>query len=125
MLIFIKKQHLYFSWLYILGIQFRFRTSLTHVENCYMIPLIRPCYTLSWPRHQYVITPVQLGCKGNIWVSCLHTFIVRLLCFSNNIMQDLRKSYTLSWPHSSMTWSHDLWHFQPLNHLKWSKHVSF
>ena len=43
-----------------------------------------------------VMTPksvrlVQLGCKGNIWSSCYHTFIDRILCFLNNIMQDLRK----------------------------------
>ena len=41
-----------------------------------MIPLIRLCYTLSWSRHQNVVTIVQLGCKGNIWFSCFHTFIV-------------------------------------------------
>ena len=36
----IKEQHLYFSWLSILDIQFRFWTSLVHV-----IPQIRLCYT--------------------------------------------------------------------------------
>ena len=38
-----------------------------------------------------VVTLVQLGCKGNIWSSCFHMFIDRILCFINNIMQDLRK----------------------------------
>ena len=46
-----------------------------------MMPLIRFCYTLSWSRHQNVVTLVQLGYKGNIWSSCFHTFIVMLLCF--------------------------------------------
>ena len=118
---FIKKQHLYFTWLYILCIQFRFWTSLIHVEHCSMIPLIRLCYTLSRSRHQNVVTLVQLGCKRNIWFSCFYTFIVRTLCFLNNIMQDVRKWYTLSWPHSAMTWSHDLQHLRPLNYLKLSK----
>ena len=63
MLISIKYEHLYFIWLYILGIQFRFWTSLIHVEHCYMVPLIRLCYTLSWSRHQNMVTLVQLGCK--------------------------------------------------------------
>ena len=121
MLISIKWQHLFFCWLYIPGIQFRVWTSLIHVEHCSMIPLIWLCYTYSWSRHQNVVTLVQLGCKGNIWSSCFHMFIVRILCFLNNIMQDLRKWYTLSkWPHSAMTWGHDLWHFRPLNHLKLS-----
>ena len=110
--------YLYFSWLYILGIQFRFWTSLLHVEHCFMIPLIRLCYTLS----SSVVPLVQLGCKENIYSSCFHIFIVRILCFLNNIMQDLRKWYTLSWSHSVMTQGHDLRHFWPLNHLKLSKH---
>ena len=56
-----------------------------------MIPLIRLCYTLFWSRHQNVVPLVQLGCKGNINASSFHMFIVRILCFLNNIMQDLRK----------------------------------
>ena len=66
---------------------------------------------LSWSRHQNVVPLAQLGCKGNIKSSCFHMFIVRILCFLNNIMQDLRKWYTLSWPHSAMTQDHDLRHF--------------
>ena len=62
-----------------------------HVEHCFMIPLIRLSYTLSWSRHQNVVLLVQLGCKGNIKSSCFHMFIVRVLCFLNNIKQDLRK----------------------------------
>ena len=38
-----------------------------------------------------MVTLVHLGYKGNIWSSCFHTFVVRILCFLNNIMQDLRK----------------------------------
>ena len=75
MLISIKKQHLYFSWLFIPGIQFRFWASLIHVEHCSMIPLIRLCDTLSWSRHQNMVTLVQFGCKGNIWSSCFHSFM--------------------------------------------------
>ena len=45
----------------------------------------------------------SVGMYRNIWSSCLHTFIDRILCFLNNIMQDLRKWYTLSWPLSAMT----------------------
>ena len=45
MLILIKGQHLYFSWLCILGIQLRFWTSLIPVEHCSVIPLTRLCYT--------------------------------------------------------------------------------
>ena len=33
----------------------------------------------------------QFGCKGNILSSYFHTFSVMILCFLNNIMQDLRK----------------------------------
>ena len=42
-------------------------------------------------------TRVQLGCKGSIWSSHFHTFVVMILCFLNNIIQDLRKQYTLSY----------------------------
>ena len=122
MLISIEKQHLYFSWLYILDIQFHFWTSLIHVEHCFMIILIRHCYTLSWSRHQNVVPLVQLGCKGTIWSSCFHTFIVMILYFLYNITQDLSNRYTLSWHHSAMTWGHDVQHFRPLDHLKLSKH---
>ena len=66
---------------------------------------------------------VHLGCKGNIWSTCFHTFIVMILYFLNNIMQDLRKCCILSWPYSVMTWGHGLGHFRPMNHLKLSKHV--
>ena len=38
-----------------------------------------------------LVTLVQFGCKGNIWSSCFHTFIDNILCFLNNIVQDLRK----------------------------------
>ena len=123
MLISIKYQHLYFSWLCILGIRLRFWTSVIHVGQCSKIPLIRLCYTLSWRRHQNVFTLVQLGYKGNAWSSCFHTLIVMILCFLNNIMQDLRKCYTFPWPHSAMTWGYDLRHFWPSNHLKLAKHV--
>ena len=41
--------------------------------------------------HQNVVTLVKLGCKGNIWSSCFHTFIDRISFFLNNVMQDLRK----------------------------------
>ena len=68
-----------------------FWTSLIHVEHCFMIPLIRLCYMLSWSRHQNVVPLVHLGCKGNIKSSCFHVFIVRILCFLNNIMQNLTK----------------------------------
>ena len=125
MLLTIKYQHVYFSRLYILGIQFSFWTSHIHVEHFSMIPLIRLCYTLSWSRHQSVVTLVQLGCKRNVQSSCFQMFIVMILCFLNNIMKGLMKLYTLSWPHSAMTWGHDLWHFRPLNHLKLSKHIFF
>ena len=40
----------------------------------------------------------SVGIYRNIWSSCFHTFIDRILCFLNNIMQDLRKWYTLSGP---------------------------
>ena len=33
----------------------------------------------------------SVGMYRNIWSSCFHTFIDRILCFLNNIMQDLRK----------------------------------
>ena len=33
----------------------------------------------------------SVGMYRNIWSSCFHTFIDRILCFFNNIMQDLRK----------------------------------
>ena len=56
-----------------------------------MIPLIRLGYTLSWSQHQNVVSIVQLGCKGKILSSCFHMFVVRILCFLNNIMQDLKK----------------------------------
>ena len=36
--IYISEQHLYFSWLRILGIQLRLLTSLVHVEHRSMIP---------------------------------------------------------------------------------------
>ena len=88
MLIIIKKKHLYFSWLCILGIQFRFWTPYIHVEHCSMIPLTRLCYTLSWSRHQNVIILVQLGCKGNAWYSFFHMLSVMILCFFKNIMQN-------------------------------------
>ena len=52
-----------------------------------------------------------------------HTLIVMILCFLKNIMQDLRKGYTLSRPHSAMTWDHDFWHFASSNHLKLAKYV--
>ena len=39
MLIFIKDQHSYFSWLCILGIRLCFWTSLIHEEHCSVIPL--------------------------------------------------------------------------------------
>ena len=70
MLIFIKEQHSYFSWLCILGIQLRLWTSLIHEEHCSVIPLTRLCYTLSWSLHQNMATLVQFGCKGNYWSSC-------------------------------------------------------
>ena len=108
MLISINKQHLYLGWLCILGIQIRFWASLIYVEHCSMLPLIRICYTLSWPQHQIVVTLVQLECKGSDWSSCFHTLILMVLCFLNNIMQDLRKRYTLSWSHNTMTLGHDL-----------------
>ena len=90
MLIIIKEQHLYFSWLCILGIELRFWTSHIHVEHCSMIPLTRLFYTISWSRHQNVFTLVQLGCKENAWYSCLYMLIVMILCFFKNILQDIR-----------------------------------
>ena len=51
-----------------------------------MIPLIRLLHLI-----QNVVTLVQFGCKGDIWSSCFHTFIDRILCFLNKSMQDLRK----------------------------------
>ena len=39
---------------------------------------------------QNVVTLVRLGCKGNGWCSCFHMLIVMLLCFFNNMMQDMR-----------------------------------
>ena len=48
-------------------------------------------FTLSWSWHQNVVTLGQFGCKGNIWSSCFYMFIVMILCFLNNILQDLRK----------------------------------
>ena len=33
----------------------------------------------------------SVGMNRNIWSSCFHTFIDRILCFLNNIMQDMRK----------------------------------
>ena len=80
--------------------------------------------------HLILVTAPKCGYSSSvgiyriIWSSCFHTFIDRIQCFLNNIMQDLRKCYTLSWPHSAMTLGHDLWHFWPLNHLKLFKHVS-
>ena len=65
----------------------------------------------------------SVGICRNIWSSGFHTFIDRILCFLNKTMADLRKWYSLSWPHSAMTWGHSLLHFRPLNHLKLSKHV--
>ena len=123
MLISIKWQHLFFGWLYISGIQFRF------------LDLTYSCRTLFYDTfdmtllHLILVTAPKCGYSSsvgmyrNIWSSCFHMFIDRILCFLNNIMQDLRKWYTLSWPHSAMTWGHDLWHFRPLNHLKLYKHV--
>ena len=73
-LIFIKEQRLYFSWLCILGIQLRFWTSLIYVKHCSMIPLTRLCYILSWSRHQNVVTLGQFGCRGNAWSSCFTCF---------------------------------------------------
>ena len=122
-LIIIKEQNLYFSWLCILGIQLRFLTSHIYVEHCSVIPLTRLCYTLSWSLHQHVVTLVQLWCKGNAWYSFFHMLIVMILCFFKNIMQDMRWWYTLSLPHSTMTWGHDLQYFRPTNHLNLSKHV--
>ena len=91
MLISIKYQYLYSSWLYIPGIQFRFWTSLIHVEHCSMIPLIRLCCTLSWSQHQKVVTRSSVGMKWKFLVFLFLQFIVRIICFLNNIMQDLRK----------------------------------
>ena len=90
MLIIIKEQHLYFSWLCILGIQLRFCISHIHVEHCSMIPLTRLCYILSWSRHQNVVTLVQLGCKRISMYSCFHILIVMIFCFFKNIMLDMR-----------------------------------
>ena len=90
MLIIIKEQHLYFRWLSILGIQFRFWTSRIHVGLCSMIPLTRLCYTIPWSRHQNVVTLFLMGCNGNAWYSCFHLLIVMILCFFKNIMQDMR-----------------------------------
>ena len=123
MLISIKWQHLFFGWLYISGIQFRF------------LDLTYSCRTLFYDTfdmtllHLILVTTPKCGYSSsvgmyrNICSSCFHMFIDRILCFLNNIMQDLRKWYTLSWPNSAMTWGHDLWHFHQLNHLKLSKHV--
>ena len=61
-----------------------------HVERCSMITLTSLFYTLSWSQHQNVATLVQLGCKRNAWSSSCHMFIVMILCFFNNIMQDMR-----------------------------------
>ena len=33
----------------------------------------------------------SVGMYRNIWSSCFHTFIDKILCFLDNIMQDLRK----------------------------------
>ena len=120
MLISIKWQHLFFGWLYIPGIQFRF------------LDLTYSCRTLFYDTfdmtllHLILVTAPKCGYSSsvgmyrNIWSSCFHMFIDRILCFLNNIMQDLRKWYTLSWPHSAMTWGYNIWHFRPLNHLKLS-----
>ena len=61
-----------------------------YVDDCCIIPLIRLCYTLSWSWHQNVVTLVHLECEGNALSSRFHTLIVMVLCFLNNIMQDLR-----------------------------------
>ena len=91
--------HLYSSWLYILGIQFRFLTSLIHVEHCSIVPLKRLCYTLSWSRHQNVVTLVHLGCKVNIWSS----FFTRLWLW-----------YYTSWTISIRTWGSDTHGLSPI-----------
>ena len=38
-----------------------------------------------------MVTLVQLGCEGSALSSCFHTLVVMVLCFLNNIMQDLSK----------------------------------
>ena len=86
--IFISEQHLYFSWLRILGIQLHFLTSLVLVEHRSMIPLTCLWCTLS--QHQNVALLVHLGCKWSAWFSCFQMFIVMILCFFNNIKQDMR-----------------------------------
>ena len=95
MLIFIKEQHLYFSWLRILGIQLCFWTSLVHVEHCSMIPLSSLCYTLSWSWHQNVVNLGQFGSKWDSCFFCFHMFIVMILlvCFFNNITQDIHEHF--------------------------------
>ena len=90
MLIFINEQRFNFGWLSILDIQIRFWASFVRVERCSVIPLYTLCYTLFWSRHQIVDTLVHLGCKGKGWSSCFHMFIVMILCFFTNIMQDMR-----------------------------------
>ena len=78
MLIIIQEQHLYLSWLCILGKQLRFWTWYS------MIPLTRLYYTLSWSRQQNVITLVQLGCKGNAWYS----FFLHVNCYDIMFLQE-------------------------------------
>ena len=47
--------------------------------------------------HLILVTAPKCGYSGsvgmhrNIWSPCFHMFIDRILCFLNNIMQDLRK----------------------------------
>ena len=108
MLISIKYEHLYFIWLYILGIQFRFWTSLIHVEHCYMVPLIRLCYTLSWSRHQNMVTLVQLRCKE----------LLSLLAFTRLLIW-----YYLSQTVSFRTWESDAHCLSPI--VPWHGAKSF
>ena len=83
--------HLFFGWLYIPGIQFRFldltyscRTLFYDTFDMTLLHLI----LVTAPKYGY---SSSVGMYRNIWSSCFHMFIDRILCFLNNIMQDLRK----------------------------------
>ena len=108
MLISIKWQHLFFGWMYIPGIQFRFWTSLIHVEHCSVIPLIWLCYTLSWSRHQNVVTRAQLGCIE----------IFGLLVFTRLLI-----GYYVSYTISCRTWESDTHCLGPL--VPWHGAMTF
>ena len=79
-------------WLAVVpGIQFRFldltyscRTLFYDTFDMTLLHLI----LVTAPKCGY---SCSVGMYRNIWSSCFHMFIDRILCFLNNILQDLRK----------------------------------